>query len=81
MRLLPSVKEQPSVGGTSRMGAYAERADLKPERYSGQQTGVLTRESLPATVLTCILRDVRSRGIRLSKKAIRQQITEERHKL
>jgi hypothetical protein len=57
--------------------ANAQLASIFVKHFPREQTGVLTPESLPATVLTCILRDVRSRGIRLTKKAIRQQITEE----
>lgn len=61
--------------------ANAQLASIFVKHFPRQQTGVVTPELLRATVLKCILRDVRSRGIRLTKKAVRQKISEEIDKI
>ena len=57
--------------------ANAQLASIFVKHFPRQRTGVVTPESLPATVLKGILRDVRSRGIRLTKKAIPQKMSDE----
>ena len=61
--------------------ANAQLASIFVKHLPRQHTGVITPESLPAAVLKSILRDVRSRGIRLTKKAIPQKRSQEMDKI